>query len=177
MMMGINGVLPAQVIKYDRNNNRVQVQVLINTVGTSGEQVDGVQIASIPVYLMGGGGFMINFPLNEGDFGWVMACDRDISIFLQKYSAAGPAVETIKDFSSSFFLPDIMTNFSINGEDESSLVIQSADGSTKVSISDGKIKVQAAQVEIVGATEITGNVYVLGNIEASGSITPDVPPI
>lgn len=187
MLEKVDGVLPAKVVKYDRANNRVQVQVLINSVGTSGEQVAGKNIASIPVFLFGGGGFFVSFPLNTGDLGWVVACDRDISIFLQKYSASGTAVDTLKDFGGSFFLPDIMTNYTISEEDASNAVIQNIDGSVKISLSNNSINIEAPTVNVTSPSVnietstmvsiTTPLLYVDGSIEATGPITPDVPPL
>lgn len=187
MLEKVDGVLPAKVVKYDRATNRVQVQVLINSIGTSGEQVAGKNIASIPVFLFGGGGFFVSFPLNTGDLGWVVACDRDISIFLQKYSAAGFAVETLKDFGGSFFLPDIMTNYTISEEDASNAVIQNIDGSVKISLSNNSVNIEAPTVNVISpsvniesstmVSMTTPILYVDGSIEATGPITPDVPPL
>ena len=86
LLQQVNGMLPAQVIAYDRTTNRVQVQILITILTTDGSQVPRPQVASLPVLIMGGGGFTISFPIKEGDFGWVLANDRDISLFLQNYS-------------------------------------------------------------------------------------------
>ena len=70
LLQQVNGMLPAQVIAYDRIANRVQVQLLITIVGTDGSQTPRPQIATLPVMVMGGGGFTLSFPLKEGDFGW-----------------------------------------------------------------------------------------------------------
>ena len=85
-----DGMLPAEVIAYDRETNRVQVQLLITLITTDGSQVPRAQIASLPVLLLGGGNYSISFPLNKGDLGWVMANDRDISLFLQSLAQSAP---------------------------------------------------------------------------------------
>jgi len=176
MMKSIQTLLPAKVIKYDRANNRVQVQLLINIVGTSGEVIQNTQIASIPVMLLGGGGFFVSFNLNEGDLGWVFATDRDISLFLQSYKAEAPAVNLIKNFSSSFFIPDVMKNYGVDSENA---VISSTDGAVSIELSSDTITLTAPNVVINGKAQcnyIVGDLYVEGNIQAQGTITPDVPP-
>ena len=65
LMQGLNGMLPAQVINYDRSTNRVQVQLLINVVATDMTQVPRPQLASLPVFVFGGGGFRLSFPLKN----------------------------------------------------------------------------------------------------------------
>lgn len=179
MMRSIQTLLPAKVIKYDRAENRVQVQLLINLVGTSGEEYPNTQIASIPVMLLGGGSFFISFNLNEGDLGWVFATDRDISLFLQSYDAAAPSVDLIKNFSSSFFIPDVMKSYGVDSENA---VISSTDGSVSIELSSDAVTITAPNVIVNGQVQCdyvvpqSGNFYVQGNIQAEGSITPDVPP-
>jgi hypothetical protein len=162
-MKTIQGVLPAKVINYNATTNRVSVQLLINILSTSGEQIPNTQLASIPVMLLGGGGYCISFNLQQGDLGWVIATDRDMSIFLQNYTASAPGVNTIKNFSSSFFIPDQMQKAAMSNP---GIAISNASGSVKITLgSDG--------VEITSPlTTINGNLLVKGNITATGTITP-----
>lgn len=175
-MKGIQNMLPAKVIAFDRATNRVQVQLMINVLSTSGEQFPNAQIASIPVFLYGGGGFVLSFNLQTGDLGWVLANDRDISLFLQNYEAAAPAVNLIKNFSQGVFFPDVMTGYAIDSEDASNAVLQNLSGTVKISLGADDITITAPTINVNGDTMFTGNMFVVGNIEATGSITPDVPP-
>jgi len=183
-MKKCDGVLPGKVLAYDRESNTAQIQVMINKVGTSGEIIPGKQLPNIPVMTMGGGNFVMNFALKAGDLGYVVAMDRNISAFLKSLKAASPPVYTIKDYTSSVFIPTVIRGYTISSEDDDSLVIQNLSGSVKFSLSDERIKISAPEVIIEGQTESTinfinpegGNLYVKGNIQAEGSITPDVPP-
>lgn len=171
MMQNTNGMLPAQVIKYDRDTNRVQVQLLIAVVTTQGAQVSRPQLASIPVLLMGGGGFFLSFNLNPGDLGWVIANDRDISLFLQTYQETAPNTSRIKNFSDGVFIPDVMHNYTISPLDSGNAVIQSVDGSIKISLGTSKITIQAPTIELDGnIIPASGTLPVIGNITATGSI-------
>jgi len=184
MMQGIAGCLPAKVINYDRTNNRVQVQIFIGVLTTTGDIVPRPQIASIPVLVYGGGGFMLSFNLNPGDMGWVVANDRDISLFLQTYDQTGPNTNRIKNFADSLFIPDVMMGYTINPLDSSNAVLQSIDGTVKISLGTGKITISAPVVEIDGLTAgtlnlitpaTTGILQVIGAIQATGPITPFTP--
>lgn len=210
LLQNTNGMLPAKVISYDRVKNRAQVQLLISMVTTSGQIVSRPQLASIPVLILGGGGFFLSFNLNTGDLGWVLANDRDISLFLQTYEESPPNTARIKNFADSVFIPDIMTGYNIAQEDETSVTLQNLDGTVKISLQENKIKLTAPLVEITGGLQVdgvitgegvnpltinsplianngvtitgTGNALtvngderVVGNITASGSITPFVP--
>lgn len=162
MIQGIDGMLPAKVIAFDRETNRVQVQLLIQMITTDNTLVSRPQIASVPVLMLGGGGYMINFPLNPGNLGWVLANDRDISLFLQTYDEAQPNTWRVKQFSDGVFIPDIMTNFTVNPEDDGNLVISTTDGTVRISISPLQVKITAPLL------------LVDGNIAATGTITPGV---
>jgi hypothetical protein len=171
MLQSVQNMLPAQVIQYDRASNRVGVQLLINLLTTDGTQVPRPQLSSIPVFIFGGGGFRISFPLNTGDKGWVLANDRDISLFLQSYSASAPNSGRIKSFSDGIFFPDVMNGLgTISGEDANNLVIQSTDGTVTISLSDDTVTINAP----VAINMTTPVLAVTGNITATGSITPGV---
>lgn len=202
MMQGTDNKLPAQVIAYDRTNNRVQVQLLISQVTTNNTLVSRSQLASIPVFRFGGGGFMVNFNLIAGDLGWVIASDRDISLFLQSYAEAPPNTGRMFSFSDGLFFPDSMTGFTILDEDADNFVIQNTDATVKIAFSQTYIKITAPTVildgpsqinglltatdgiiitgggavpfNVTGNMDMTGDLAVTGNITATGDITPHV---
>ena len=192
LLQTVDGMLPAQVISYDRQTNRVQVQILISLVTTDGTVVPRPQIASIPVLLLGGGGLFLTFPLNTGDLGWVLANDRDISNFLQTYAQSIPNTNRVKDFSSSVFIPDIMRGYTLADDADGAAVLQNTDGTVSISISNTDVTINAAQSVTINATHNlnvnadansvftlnsgTGTLGVVGNITATGSITPGTAP-
>lgn len=185
LMQGINGMLPAQVIAFDRATNRVSVQPLITVLNTNLQQIPRASIASIPVFNVGGGGFIMSFNLNPGDLGWIIANDRDISLFLQNYKQARPNTYRVKDFSDSIFLPNPMTGYSIASEDSPNAVLQSLDGSVKISLGSDTITVTAPNVVVNsmnatitadnvvldGDTHFTGDVLIEGTLDVSGATT------
>ena len=128
LMQNINHMLPSQVLSYDRTSNRVSVQLLINIVDTNGNQYPRPQLASIPVFLFGAGGFSISFPINEGDQGWVLANDRDISLYLQDYEQSQPNTARMMSFSDGVFFPDAMQSENITDSNKGYVLIQSMDG-------------------------------------------------
>lgn len=149
LLQSVDNLLPAKVIEYDRTNNRVSVQILISMITTSNTLVPRQQISSIPVLVMGGGGYFMSYPLNTGDLGWIAANDRDISLFLQSYNEAAPNTNRVKSFSDAVFIPDIMHGYTIDGADEDKLVIQDTDGNTKITLGDGEINLQSGDVNIM----------------------------
>lgn len=204
-MQNTDGMLPAKVINYNRTTNRATVQILIQVLGTDGTVASRPRIASVPVLVLGSGGFMVNFPITSGDYGWICANDRDISMFLQTYAESQPNTERVKSFSDGVFIPDVMRGYTIDEEDASRMVISTTDGKTRVAIGTGVIKAYTedalgttsssmeltpGQIELivdvlglVGSLNMTPALFlatttlfrVVGDINASGSITPGVP--
>lgn len=197
MMQNTDNMLPAQVIAYDRTTNRVQVQLLISLITSDNSIVPRPQIASIPVLVLGGGGYMLSFPLNPGDLGWVIANDRDISLFLQTYNQTPPNTYRVKNFSDGLFIPDVMRNYTINTEDQENAVLSNLDGTIRIALWPNQVKITSpitlieGNLTVTGAIDIqggltatggsgaypmniTGNVLVTGNIGATGTITPGV---
>ena len=143
LLQGIDDCLPATVIAYDRVNNTATVQPQVMMVSTDGEKVTRAQLASIPVFCYGGGGFMLNFPLKAGDTGWIKANDRDISLFMQKQGEAHPNTARLHSFSDGVFFPDILRKYIIDADDDGCAVFQADTGINKVSLHpDGSVIIQ-----------------------------------
>lgn len=172
MLQNVNGMLPAQVISYDRSTNRAKVQLLINIVGTDGSQYSRPQLAAIPVFVFGGGGFRLSFPLNSGDQGWVIANDRDISNFLNSYKQTSPNTSRIKNFSDGVFFPDVMKGLdTISGGDANNAVLSNSSGTVTISISDTGVTITSPSINFdLGNPLNVMNVN--GSIVATGTITP-----
>lgn len=167
-----DGKLPAKIISYNRTTNRASVQPLINVVDTAGNQIQRAPISSIPVLQLGGGGYLLSFNLQQGDLGWIEANDRDISLFLQYYALSAPNTFRIKSFSDAVFVPDVMRGYEISSEDSENTVLQSLDGSVKISLGSDTITVVAPNVVIGGtdSTTITGDLSVEGDVLISGTL-------
>jgi hypothetical protein len=179
MMQQVDGMMPAQVIAYDRTTNRVQVQIMITQITTSGTQIPRSQVASIPVIVLGGGGFVLSFPIKPGDFGWILASDRDTSLFLQSAAQSPPNTMRLKSFSDGVFIPSLMTSLTIDGDDVDKITIQSADSLTKISIGNDSIDIVSPVKININAPDImidlgddTNILNVNGSIVATGTITP-----
>jgi len=170
LLQQVNGMLPVQVIAYDRTTNRVQVQHFINIVTTGNQQVPRPQVASVPALILGAGGFMISFPINTGDKGWLLANDRDISAFLQSYGQSAPVTGRMFNFADGLFIPDIMTDYTIGSGNNDSMVIQSVDGTLNMALGSSGLSITST----APVTVTTPTFAVVGNITATGSITPFV---
>ena len=189
MMQAMNGMLPAQVTSYDRDTNRVEVQLMISLKTTDGSQIPRPHLVNIPVLQLGGGTFSISFPLKAGDIGWVIAADRDISTFLQNYTQTAPPTTRMHNFADGMFIPDLMKSYNISGSNEDYLIIQNEDASIQVemglnsSTGANEINVTGDRINITvnnstGYVVINGNLFVSGTINSpAGTVVPlPVPP-
>jgi hypothetical protein len=145
-------MLPATIVSYDRVNNVATVQPSIHMVTTDNLVVGRAALATVQVLALGGGGFVVNFPLVAGSRGWIKASDRDISLYLQSGTASAPNTQRLHSFSDGLFIPDATNGFTISEEDSANMVIQSFDGTQKISIGGNQITVAAPTINLNGET-------------------------
>lgn len=184
LMENIDDVLPGQVVSFNRDTNTAVVQPLVKLVSTEGTGINRSQYQAFVVQI-GGAGFTLNFKLNPGDLGLLIACDRDISACMQRNALAKPNTARMKSFSDSFFIPLVLRGNTVAPSDAGNAVLQSLDNSVKLSLGTNKLTAAAATVEIdadnliinapVNVMITTPLLKVVGNIEATGTITPNVP--
>ena len=93
------------------------------------------------VMAMCGGKFVINFPLEKGDTGWLITADRDISLFREQRKVINANTNRIHSIEDSFFIPDRVNDFKVEAEDEKNLVIQNLGRNIKISLAEDHIKI------------------------------------
>lgn len=168
----LDDMLPARVISYDRNTNRASVQPIVSMMTTAGQQVARASVGSVPVLLLGGGGMMLGFNLKAGDFGWLKANDRDISMFLQSYNVGPPNTRRMHSFEDGLFIPDAVRGFTINGEDNENAVLQTLDGSIRIALWDDRVKITAGdnhfEITETDATIQAPTINLNGNVTSTG---------
>ena len=155
--MKIDDMLPATVIDYDEDTNRATIQPLVMMMTQDGEKVSRSQVFDVPVFRFGGGGFFIRYPIKAGDFGWIKANDRDISLILQNGGVQQdmPNTERLHSFSDALFIPDALKGWAVAEKNKDAMVIQSLSGDVVIALHDNKIVIEAGTVELGGdgATE------------------------
>ena len=73
-------------------------------------------------------------------------------------------------FEDAVFIPDLMTNYTIAGEDVQAVVIQNRAGNVRISLNNQRIKLTAPAIEITGPTTITGQTTINGNVSTTGTL-------
>lgn len=171
MLQQTDDMLPATVLAYDRPSNRAAVQPQVMVKGTDGSKVSRAQIASVPVFQFGAGGFVLAFPVKSGDLGWIKASDRDISLFLQGHEEQAPNTNRMHSFQDGLFFPDVMRQWALNPEDMERVVLQSLDGVSRIALGTDRVKITTPLFEIdAAATTISGTLTVDGVLTGAGTI-------
>jgi len=173
-LMGVDDMLPARVVSYDRATNRATVVPMVKMLTTDNRQVDRAQIASVPVFRFGGGGFALSFNLKAGDLGWIKANDRDISLITQSYTDHAPNTLRKHSFQDAVFIPDVMTGLTVAGEDADAAVLQNLAGTVKIAVHADKVKVTAGALAVTvgpSGVVIDANVTINGTLTATGAST------
>lgn len=134
--------IPAIVVEYERDKNIVKVTPAVNEKTSTDKYIKRAEV-KVPVFSFAGGGFMMNFPLKKGDTGWLLSCDRDISLFKQQLTAINPNTERSHCIEDSFFFPDKVNKFNLDKEDKDNFVLQSLTRNLKLSFSGDTIKIYA----------------------------------
>lgn len=110
-MQSVDGMLPVEVVSYDRATNRATVRHLVQMTGANGQAINRADISSIRVLQMGNAAFSVSLPIKPGDKGWILAADRDVSIFQNQGLSAGPPnTDRMHSFQDGLFIPDAMSN-------------------------------------------------------------------
>ncbi len=167
----IEKVIPAQVISYDRATNRAEVQILPLDITSTGEKLQRRPLLNIPILTLTGGGFVFSLPVKAGDVGWIVASDKDISVFKQTLAEYTPNTYRRHKYEDSFFIPDNLNGFTIAEDDNEAVLLSSVDGVTKISLKDGVATITAASVIVNGETTINGNTTINGDLNISGTAT------
>ena len=144
-MQQIDGMLPATVVSYNRKSGRATIVPSINMVGTNGTNISRAPLANIRVLAIGGGDFLLTFPVRPGDTGWIEASDRDISLWLQGSGkkATSPNTHRMHSFSDGRFIPDAMFDYVLPDSAEDGVCLQHKSGEAAIIITGDKIMLNA----------------------------------
>lgn len=153
----IEKIAPVEIVSYDRQTNRAEVQILNQSITSEGGKITRKIIKDIPAAILYGGGFLLSFPIKKGDIGWICAADRNISIFKQTLKLFAPATYEKHRYKDGFFIPNLINGFTYSAEDEDALLLTSTSGQTKISIKNDQINIIANTVNLGG----TDGAYVL----------------
>ena len=162
-------VMPAKVEKYDRSTRLATIKPLVQKFKTTQDGKvfwDRDSYEEIPVVSPFHGGFTIDFPVNEGDQGYLIAIDRPWDEIFDTIQGKGkkwdgkpgkPDDESLATFEQGIFIPSNYGRILIDDEDEGNLVIARVDKDGNV---DGRIAVGDRFVDIDMDTTVHGSLTI-----------------
>lgn len=177
IFLELEKVAPAQILSYDRKTNRASVQILNMGITSTGGTVPKQPLTDVPCLILQGGGMALSFPIKKDDIGWIVAADRDISVFKRVLAMFAPNTYQKHKYKDSFFIPDKVEGFEISAEDEDAILLTSTNGATKLSIKPDGITLTADTTTVKGNLTITGETTaakVIAQNGASGTFTNSV---
>lgn len=161
---------PCIVQSVDYSTNTVIVKPAINVSTTVGEYVQR-DVIKLTAWRFASGGFLIHYPIKQGDTGWMIASDKDTSLFKQEKAIADPNTNLKHQYSQGFYIPDKINGFSVSSDDEGRLVLQNESGSEKISIGSNDTKITSTNLLITATNmTVTGNSTFNGNVLISGTM-------
>lgn len=174
MRDNLDDMLPAVVVSYDESSNRAVLRPLVMIGTTDGAKRARASVSNVPVFRYGGGGFFLRLPVKPGDFGWLKANDRDISLVMQRGGQQDwPNTVRRHNFSDAMFFPDSLKGWTVAGGDADALTLQSLDGATCIAIGTGTIELRAGgQVLKIDASGVKHNGVNIGGTHTHGGVEP-----
>ena len=162
-------VMPAKVEKYDRSTRLATIKPLVQKFKTTQDGKvfwDRDSYEEIPVVSPFHGGFAIDFPVNEGDQGYLIAIDRPWDEIFDTIQGKGkkwdgkpgkPDDESLATFEQGVFIPSNYGRILIDNEDEGNLIIARVDKDGNV---DGRIAVGDRFMDIDMDTTVHGSLTI-----------------
>ena len=174
LFMKMEKVAPAQITSYDRVKNRATVQILNYSITSTGDKIARKPLNDIPVQVFGGGEFCLSFPIKQGDIGFLIAADSDISVWKKLLQLFAPATYQKHRYKDGIFFPLILNGFSFSADENNSVLLTSMDGDTKISLKPDYITL-SAQNTIINTTnaniQATNATVEASNINLNGTLT------
>ena len=161
----IKTCIPGIVQSYNRATNRAVIKPAITGVASQGQKVSKEPLSNIPVLTLSGGGIVLSFPVKAGDTGWLIAADRNISIFKQNLVESAPNDYRKHQYEDSFFIPDKIND--INITDADTFYIQTLTGATSFNFKENLMNLISQVINLTGTTTISGNTSIVGNLTVS----------
>lgn len=188
--------LPAVVVSYDADTQRANVQLTLTMKVLKDDRSVEYQkrplLLDVPCHFAGGGNGVLTFPLQAGDEGIILICDRDMSEQLDKGGVRNFSSEEIYSLNSSWFinglrtLPNSIKEFSnqhtelrsrysrnqrITLKDDGSIEVYSTQPIHVESTSS--VNVKAPDIYLEGTVHIKGDIIHTGNQTSTGKIQSD----
>ena len=164
LFLHLEKVVPGIVESYDKTTNRATIKPAITGIASQGQKVPKNILKNIPVLQLGGGNVTLTFPVKKGMTGWLIAADRDISIFKTIKTETKPNTPRKHKYQDSFFIPD-----AINAAGSDDFQIKAENSS--FNLDNNSITLTASNLNLTGTTGTVTVQNLNATAAATGSFT------
>jgi hypothetical protein len=109
--MDLHTALPGRVRRYDAARQTAEIELLLKRAIRTDDDDKVLEelpiLPCVPVVFPRGGGFFVSLPLQEGDSGLVVFCERAISRWRATGEVADPGLRTCHDLNGALFVPGV----------------------------------------------------------------------
>jgi hypothetical protein len=142
--------MPGQVLSYSASKQTADIRPLLKThVETDDERVLAEtlpDIFEVPVSFPRGGGYYMSFPIQVGDTGTLIFCERDISQWRRTGQVSDPGDVRTHGMGGAVFLPGLHSAEDALGDADGTVLSFGKDGGIQ-------IKVTTTQMQVDGAAD------------------------
>lgn len=152
---GLRTSLPANIVEYDAQTKRAVVRPSIKTLSTNGELMQKALIRDVPILQPSAGGFVLNFPINEGDPILLIISERGLTLFKKTFEESDPAPLVVMNPADAVGIVGF-GSLEITPSTDKGVSLQKDDGSSYINIDNsGNVNVKC------GTFTITADHYVV----------------
>lgn len=161
----IHTALPARVLKFNAQDNTVQVELMINQLSKNGKTLIIPPLDDVPVQFFKGGDFVITAPVKKGDEGLCVFAERCIDGWFATANKQEPMDFRLHDYSDGFFItgfssrPNAVKDIDLDG-----ICMRTLQKDTYIKLTKGTIYIK-------GNIEQVGNYKQQGSCERNGSLS------
>jgi len=105
VLSDVHTAMPGKVEKYEYDKQRANVKPLVRRRYSDGTEVDFPVIAGVPVVFPRSAKASLTFPLEVGDTGLIIFCERSLDRWLSKGGVTDSVYSRKFDLSDAVFIP------------------------------------------------------------------------
>jgi hypothetical protein len=171
----IHTCCPGIIDSFDATSQTVQVKPAIQKLffpdGEDARWVELPPLVDVPIINLSGAGYILTFPVHSGDQCLLLFAERAIDNWFEQGTSSEPNDARRHSLSDAFALVGIRPRSeAVESYNENDVELRSSDGSIKIQMSGGEIKLVAPTVRIEGQLSVSGSVTAQGDVVA-GSIS------
>jgi hypothetical protein len=150
----VNTIAPGEIVSYDAASQTVSVQPVNKIVFEDGSEMLQPILQDVPVVFPGGGGFVLTFPILEGDTCLLVFAQRSLDAWLDSGTPIAP--DSGRKFSISDAVALVGLRHSKNvlnpAPSTDGIELRTTDQGTFLKVCDGVVRIE-------GDLSVSGKVY------------------